>query len=243
MAVLPTPGSPMSTALFFVRRQSTCWTRSISMWRPTSGSSWFFIAASVRSRLNSASSGVSFTRVSVVFSLSSATMSSRTVLSRIPFSMQDGRRDRTLFAQDPEQQVLGADVVVQQPIGFFGRELQDALGFGAEGDLDRGRDLLAEHRAPFDFLADAFERQMRARKDPARQPLALADQSQQEVLGLNGDAAELAGFVAREEEHAPRSFRVAFEHPVTYVEEDSPRVIIRQWQVPANQFFGLSESR
>ena len=31
------------------------------------GSSWFFIAASVRSRLNSASSGVSLTRVIVVF--------------------------------------------------------------------------------------------------------------------------------------------------------------------------------
>ena len=86
MAVFPTPGSPMSTALFLVRRQSTCWTRSSSSWRPTSGSSWLRIAASVRSRLNSASSGVSFTRVSVVFSFSSWTMSSRTVPSFIPFS-------------------------------------------------------------------------------------------------------------------------------------------------------------
>jgi hypothetical protein len=48
----------------------------------------FFIAASVRSRLNSASSGVSLTRVSEVFSLSSWTMSSRTVFSRIPFSIR-----------------------------------------------------------------------------------------------------------------------------------------------------------
>ena len=54
MAVFPTPGSPMRTALFFVRRQSTCWTCLVDLWwRPTSGSSWFFIAASVRSRLNS----------------------------------------------------------------------------------------------------------------------------------------------------------------------------------------------
>ena len=30
MAVLPTPGSPMSTGLFLVRRESTCMTRSIS---------------------------------------------------------------------------------------------------------------------------------------------------------------------------------------------------------------------
>ena len=91
----------------------------------------------------------------------------------------------------PEQQVLGADVVVQQPVGLFGRELQHPLGFRAEGNLDRGRDLLAEHRAPLDFLADAFEGQVRAGEDPAGQPLALADQAEEQVLGFNGDAAEL----------------------------------------------------
>jgi hypothetical protein len=173
----------------------------------------FFIAASVRSRLNSASSGVSFTRVSVVFSFSSATMSSRTVFRRIPFSMRIGRRDGSLFAQDAEQQVLGADVVVQQPVGLFGRELQDTLGFGAERNLDRRRDLLAEYGAPFDFLADRFERQMRAGKDPAREPFALANQAEEQVLGFDRDAAELGRFIPCEEQHAPRPFRVTFEHP------------------------------
>ena len=38
MAVLPTPGSPMSTGLFFVRRESTCMTRRISSSRPMTGS-------------------------------------------------------------------------------------------------------------------------------------------------------------------------------------------------------------
>ena len=53
---------------------------------------------------------------------------------------------------------------------------------------------------------------MRAREDAARQPLALANQSEQQVLGLDRRAAELRRFVAREEQHAPRSFRVAFKH-------------------------------
>ena len=105
-----------------------------------------------------------------------------------------------LLAQDAEQQVLGADVVVQQPVGFLGRKLQHALGFGAERDLDRGRHLLAEDRAAFDFLADVLEGQVRAGKDPAGQALALANQAQKEVLGLDRDAAELAGLVAGEEE-------------------------------------------
>ena len=37
-AVLPTPGSPMSTGLFLVRRESTCTTRRISASRPMTGS-------------------------------------------------------------------------------------------------------------------------------------------------------------------------------------------------------------
>ena len=39
MAVLPTPGSPMRTGLFFVRRLSTWMTRRISSSRPMTGSS------------------------------------------------------------------------------------------------------------------------------------------------------------------------------------------------------------
>jgi hypothetical protein len=38
MAVLPTPGSPTSSGLFFWRRQSTWMVRLISLSRPISGS-------------------------------------------------------------------------------------------------------------------------------------------------------------------------------------------------------------
>jgi hypothetical protein len=51
-AVLPTPGSPMSTGLFLVRRDSTCMTRSISFSRPMTGSSLPSRAAWVRLRPN-----------------------------------------------------------------------------------------------------------------------------------------------------------------------------------------------
>ena len=50
MAVLPTPGSPISTGLFFVRRLSTWITRRISSSRPMTGSSLPSCAAAVRSR-------------------------------------------------------------------------------------------------------------------------------------------------------------------------------------------------
>ena len=47
-AVFPTPGSPMSTGLFLVRRVSTWLTRRISASRPMTGSSVPFRATSVR---------------------------------------------------------------------------------------------------------------------------------------------------------------------------------------------------
>ena len=49
IAVLPTPGSPISTGLFFVRRCSTCTVRRISSSRPITGSSLPFSASAVRS--------------------------------------------------------------------------------------------------------------------------------------------------------------------------------------------------
>ena len=50
IAVLPTPGSPISTGLFLVRRESTWITRRISSSRPITGSSLPCSASSVRSR-------------------------------------------------------------------------------------------------------------------------------------------------------------------------------------------------
>jgi hypothetical protein len=50
MAVLPTPGSPISTGLFLVRRDSTWMTRRTSSSRPMTGSSLPLRASSVRSR-------------------------------------------------------------------------------------------------------------------------------------------------------------------------------------------------
>ncbi len=49
MAVLPTPGSPMRTGLFLVRRLNTCMSRRISSSRPITGSSFSLRASAVKS--------------------------------------------------------------------------------------------------------------------------------------------------------------------------------------------------
>src|SRR5438477_81045 len=55
-AVLPTPGSPIRTGLFLVRRERICMIRSISVSRPTTGSSLPSAASLVRLRPNWSSS-------------------------------------------------------------------------------------------------------------------------------------------------------------------------------------------
>ena len=55
MAVLPTPGSPRMSGLFFWRRASTCITRSTSRSRPMTGSSLPSAASFVRLRPNCSS--------------------------------------------------------------------------------------------------------------------------------------------------------------------------------------------
>src|SRR5438128_844090 len=58
MAVLPTPGSPIRTGLFFLRRDRISMTRSISFCRPIVGSSWPSAASWVRSQQKWSSAGV-----------------------------------------------------------------------------------------------------------------------------------------------------------------------------------------
>src|SRR5450631_777185 len=47
---------------------------------------------------------------------------------------------------------------------------------------------------------------------PADHGVVLAQQAQQQVLGFDVRRAELAGLIARKEDHAPRLFGIALEH-------------------------------
>src|ERR1700731_2970730 len=49
-------------------------------------------------------------------------------------------------------------------------------------------------------------------QEAVRQRLVLPQQPEQQVLGLDVRRPELTGLIAREENHAPRLLRIAFEH-------------------------------
>ena len=141
MAVLPTPGSPISTGLFFVRRLSTCITRSISRWRPITGSSFFSRASCVRLRPN-------WSRTSEPDGADSAEpppggRTARLLRAGVTREQLDdllthaGKvgaeldehlgRDAFTFADEAEEDVLGPDVVVAELQRLAERELEHLL--------------------------------------------------------------------------------------------------------------------
>ena len=125
--------------------------------------------------------------------------------------VQDLRGETLLFAQQAQQQVLGADVLVVQPLGFFRAIGQHALAFVAQRQIHGGGNLLADGGVAFDLLADRLHGGMRT-QEPVRQRLVFAQQAEEQVFGLDVRTAELAGLVPREEDHPPRLLRVTLKH-------------------------------
>ena len=118
------------------------------------------IAAWVRSRENSLSSGVSFGLISVWRSTTERASSSRIAFRRKSALVKDFRGDALLFAQDSEQQVLGADMPMIQSLRFFGGIRQNSFALIRKRQIDRRRHLLANRRSSFNLLANALDRGM-----------------------------------------------------------------------------------
>src|SRR5438132_504217 len=102
IAVLPTPGSPISAGLFLVRRERICTTRSISVSRPITGSSVFFAA---QHRLDGGADLVDLD----------------------PKVVQHLGGEAFALAQQTTKQVLGADIRMVRALGLFLGQRQDLL--------------------------------------------------------------------------------------------------------------------
>jgi hypothetical protein len=78
--------------------------------------------------------------------------------------LQNLRGEALLFAQQAQQQMLGADVLVAQPLGFFRRIGQHPLALVRERQVHGGRDLLADGGVRLNLLADRLHRGVRAQE-------------------------------------------------------------------------------
>src|SRR5690349_17340078 len=90
---------------------------------------------------------------------------------------------------------------------------EDAFALVRKRQVDRGRDLLANGRAPFNLFTNALDRRG-ITKEPVGQVLVFTDESQQQMFGFNRGATELTGLVPSEENNPTSSFRISFKHKV-----------------------------
>ena len=149
MAVLPTPGSPMSAGLFFVLRPRIWMTRSISFSRPMTGSSLPARAASVRLMPSWSTVGVLLARfVSGVGPAERALRQDPDDLVADLVEVDAERLehaggDPLALADEAQEQVLRADVVVAEAAGLVDGQLDDALRARREPDLADDRAVAA----------------------------------------------------------------------------------------------------
>ena len=191
-AVLPTPGSPISTGLFFVRRERICMIRSISVSRPTHGSSLPSAASFVRLRPNWSSSfedflpspagapapGAGAARGALAAAAGAGQHADDLVADLLGVGVeveQDARGDALVLAHEAEQDVLGADVVVAEAQRLAQRELEHLLGARRERDL-AGGDLLAGADDAHDLRAHALDGDVEALQHAGGETLLLAQQ-------------------------------------------------------------------
>src|SRR5881396_1120123 len=163
MAVLPTPASPSSTGLFLVRRQRIWMTRSISFRRPMTGSISPLRAISVRSRPKALSGGFFRRFVGSLFFLRGEIWIEflQNLLLRLldvhVEVFQNARGDAVAFAEQAQQNVLGADVGMIERPRFLLRQREDFLDARGVGNIadhllvGAGADLF------FDFHPDGLE--------------------------------------------------------------------------------------
>ncbi len=124
---------------------------------------------------------------------------------------QDAGGDAFAFADQPEQQVLGPDVVVVELAGLFEGQLDDALGARREDHL-----LLDGLAAPaddrLDLLAHLGQVDPKRLEDFGRQALTLGDDPEQDVLGPDVVVPEPLRLFLSEHDAAPRAFGERFPH-------------------------------
>ena len=216
MAVLPTPGSPISAGLFLVRRDRIWMTRSISFSRPMTGSSLPARTASVRLMPSWSTVGVLLARlVSVVGpALRRLGEDADDLVAHLvevdAEALEHAGGDALALADQAEQQVLGADVVVAQPARLVDGELDDLLGARGQADLADDRAIAAADDE-LDGRADLGQLDAHVLEDARGDALALADEAEQQVLRADVVVVEPLRFVLGKRQDLARAFRELVE--------------------------------
>ena len=124
--------------------------------------------------------------------------------SRTPAAMPSPSRTR------PEEQVLGADVVVAEAAGFVYRQLDDALGARSQPDFADDRPIAAADDE-LDRGPDLGQLDVHVLEDARGDALALTDEAEEQVLRADVVVVEPLRFVLSEGQDFAGSIRELVE--------------------------------
>ena len=204
IAVLPTPGSPMRAGLFFVLRPRIWMTRSISFSLPMTGSSFPARAASVRLMPEL----VDGRRLAGALRLLGGRPGGR-ALRQDPDDfvadlvevhaerLEHTGGDPLALADEAQEQVLRADVVVAEAAGLVDGQLDDPLRARRQADLADDRAIAAADDE-LDGGPDLGQLDVHVLEHTRGHALALADEAQEQVLRADVVVVEPLRFVLRE---------------------------------------------
>ena len=120
-------------------------------------------------------------------------------------------RDTLALADQPEQDVLGADVVVAELQRLAQRQLQHLLGARGERDVPAGG-LLTLADDLLDLLAHALQGDAQRLEGLGGDAFTLVDQPEQDVLGPDVVVVEHPGLFLGQDDHPPRAVGEPLEH-------------------------------
>jgi hypothetical protein len=115
------------------------------------------------------------------------------------------------LADEAEQDVLGADVVVAELKGFAQRELEHLLGARRERDVAGGL-LLALADDVLNLLANRIERDVERLECLSGDALSLVDEAEQDVLGADVVVVEHLGLFLGQNDDAASSVGKSLKH-------------------------------
>ena len=124
---------------------------------------------------------------------------------------QDPRGDAFVLAHEPEQDVLGADVVVAERERLAQRELEHLLRARRERDLP-ARDLVALADDPRDLRAHLLDGDVERLEHARGETFLFAQQPEQDVLGADVVVLQRPGLVLCENDDLAGSLRESLEH-------------------------------
>ena len=136
---------------------------------------------------------------------------------------QDACRDALVLAHEPEQDVLGADVVVAERQRLAQRELEHLLRARRERNL-AGRDLVTLADDAGDLRPYLLDRDVERLEHARGKPFLLAQQAEQDVLRSDVVVLQCPRLVLRENDDLTSPFGESLEQPSTPLSACDPRL-------------------